>query len=214
MGFGRPILGFGRPILGFGRPIFGFGRPILGFGRPILGFGRPIFGFGRPIFGFGRPLLVADRGERGSGRHLHPPSGGRGDQGCSEDSWMDRSPSVGVRAAGQVGAVGSLPLSRCATAPPRGERLDRAVRDGTAGWQTWAPGPACCVRRSLPRSLPAPLCLRHLPPPSGGRGEMEITRRSPRGERLDRAVREGGLQAGRLGLLDQRAAFGGRCLDR
>ena len=156
-----------------------------------MGFGRPIFGFGRPIFGFGRPLLVADRGERGSGRHLHPRSGGRGDQGCSEDSWMDRSPSVGVRAAGQVGAVGSLPLSRCATAPPRGERLDRVVRDGTAGWQTWAPGPACCVRRSLPRSLPAPLCLRHLPPPSGGRGEMEITRRSPRAERLDRAVREG-----------------------
>ena len=48
--------------------------------------------------------------------------------------WLPRVGAAGGggggRAAAQVGAVGSLPLSRCATAPPRGERLDRAVR----GW--------------------------------------------------------------------------------
>ena len=33
----------------------------------------------------------------------------------------------------------------------------------------------------------APLCLRHLPPRSGGRGEMETTRKSPEGEQWDQA---------------------------
>ena len=116
-----------------------------------------------------RHLPPPSRGERGSGRHLHPQSGGRGERGCSEDSWMSRSPSAGVRSAARVSAVGSLPLSRCATAPPRGERLDRAVWDGTAGWRTSARGLAGCVWRWLHRSVAAPLCLRHLPPLGGGR---------------------------------------------
>ena len=67
-------------------------------------------GAGRPNPGFGRPLLVADRGERG------------------------------IRAAAsQVGAVGSLPLSRCATAPPapRGSDWIEVVRRWLRrrGWQ-------------------------------------------------------------------------------
>ena len=53
--------------------------------------GRPIPGFRRPILGFGRPLLVADRGERGSGRHLHPQSGGRGERGGRSPDSVGRS---------------------------------------------------------------------------------------------------------------------------
>ena len=78
----------------------------------------------------------------------------------------------GGRAAAQVGGAGSLPLSRCATAPPRGERLDRVVREGTAGWQTSARGLARSVRRWLPRSVAAPLChsVTSPPAPRGERG--------------------------------------------
>ena len=65
---------------------------------------------------------------------------------------MNRSSAACVRAAGRVGVVGSLPLSRCATAPPRGEHSDRAVREGTAGWRTSARGLA--VAASIGRSPP------------------------------------------------------------
>ena len=116
----------------------------------------------------------------------------------------------GGRAAAQAGAVGSLPHSRCATAPPRGERLDRVVRGATPGWQALAPRSARSVRRWLPRVGAAA---------GGGRaaaqvgavGSLPLSRCAtapPRGERLDRVVR-GRLQAGRLWLLDRRAPFGG-----
>ena len=106
----------------------------------------------------------AERRERRPGRRLHPRSGGRADLGCSEDSWMNRSSAACVRAAGRVGVVGSLPLSRCATAPPRGEHSDRAVREGTAGWRTSARGLA--VAASIGRS--PPLSLRDISPRSAG----------------------------------------------
>ena len=95
-------------------------------------------GSGRPNPGFRRPLLVADGGghvARGAPlclRPLPPPS--RGERGNGDYAQVSSGGAAegggGGRAAAQVGAVGSLPLSRCATAPPRGERLDRDVR----GW--------------------------------------------------------------------------------
>ena len=47
--------------------------------------------------------------------------------------WLPRVGAAGGGGGGRAAAHGSLPLSRCATAPPRGERLDRVVP--TAGWQ-------------------------------------------------------------------------------
>ena len=144
-----------------------------------MGFPRPIPGFGRPIPGFGRPLNVADGGGR---------------------------------SAAQAGGAGSLPLSRCATAPPRGERLDRAVRGATPGWQALAPRSARSVRRWLPRvGAAAGGGGGRAAAQAGGAGSLPLSRCAtapPRGERLDRAAR-GGLQAGRLRLLDRRAPFGG-----
>ena len=96
------------------------------------------------------------------------------------------------RAAAQLGAVGSLPLSRCATAPPRGERLDRAVRERTAGWQALAPRSARSVRRWLPR-VGAAAGGGRAAAQAGGAGSLPLSRCAtapPRGERWDRAVRE------------------------
>ena len=75
-------------------------------------------------------------------RHLPPRSGGRGDprgegiRACSELAWgsdpvrRGRSSSSGTSGeptrAREVGA--GLPLSRCATAPPRGERFPTSPR--------------------------------------------------------------------------------------
>ena len=123
--------------------------------------------------------------------------------------WLPRvgAAAGGGRAAAQVGGAGNLPLSRCATAPPRGERLDRVVRGATPGWQALAPRSARSVRRWLPRVGAAA-------GGGGGRaaaqvgavGSLPLSRCAtapPRGERLDRAAR-GGLRAGRLWLADWR----------
>ena len=114
--------------------------------------------------------------------------------GRSVRRWLPRvgAAAGGGRAAAQAGGAGSLPLSRCATAPPRGERLERVVRGATAGWQALAPRSARSVRRWLPRVGAAA---------GGGRaaaqvgavGSLPLSRCAtapPRGERLDRAVRE------------------------
>ena len=130
--------------------------------------------------------------------------------------WLPRvgAAAGGGRAAAQVGAAGSLPLSRCATAPPRGERLDRVVRGATPGWQALAPRSARSVRRWLPRvGAAAGGGGGRAAAQVGGVGSLPHSRCAtapPRGERLDRAAR-GGLQAGRLRLADRRAAFGGGC---
>ena len=71
--------------------------------------------------------------------------------------------------------VSSPPLPR--HLPPRSAGDYAQVSSGGSSWIGLL---ARCVRRSLLRSSAAPLCLRHLPPRGGGRGEMEITRRSPR----------------------------------
>ena len=165
------------------------------------------------------------------------PSGGAIGSGCSGGTpgwqalaprsarsvrrWLPRvgAAAGGGRAAAQVGAVGSLPLSRCATAPPRGERLDRVVRGATAGWQTSARGSARSVRRWLPRSVAAPLC----PLPAQGQasasppaewGERRSGRPIPGFGRpllvADRGERGSGLFRG---FLDERFAVGGRALD-
>ena len=128
--------------------------------------------------------------------------------------WLPRvgAAAGGGRAAAQVGAGGSLPHSRCATAPPRGERLERAVRGATPGWQALAPRSARSVRRWLPRVGAAEgggggRAAAQV----GGAGNLPHSRCAtapPRGERLERAAR-GWLQAGRLWLLDRRAPFGG-----
>ena len=181
----------------------------------MAGFGRPIPGFGRPIPGFGRPLLVADRGghvargaplcplpaqgqaaayppveraERGSGRRLHQRSGGTGDQGCSEDSWMDRSPAAGVRAAGQVGGVGSLPLSRCATAPPRGGAIGSGCsgRDcGLADFGSWTGALRLAVAASVVGG--PPLSLRDISPRRAGGEGIRLPQRIP-GRTLQRTA--------------------------
>ena len=125
----------------------------------------------------------------------------------------------GGRAAAQAGGAGSLPLSRCATAPPRGERLDRVVRGATPGWQALAPRSARSVRRWLPRSVAAALC----PLPAQGQaaasspaewGERRSGRPIPGFGRpllvADREERGSGLFRG---FLDERFAVGGRALD-
>ena len=67
----------------------------------------------------------------------------------------------GGRAAGQVGGVGSLPLSRCATAPPRG-----------GDWSGMFGGDRGCVWRWLGVADRGERGSgRHLHPQSGGRGE-------------------------------------------
>ena len=112
-------------------------------------------------------------------------------------------PTGGGRSAAQVGAVGNLPLSRCATAPPRGERLERAVRGATPGWQALAPRSARSVRRWLPRGeLPQAEGEAVRRPRLAGLGARRRRGRPsptvphsrcatapPRGERLDRVVR-------------------------
>ena len=198
-------MGFPRPIPGFRRAIPRFGRPIPGFGRPLLVADR-----GRPCGGPGwRGWEPPPQSLRDSS-----PSGGAIGSGCSWGnsrpphfgSWIGALRSAVAassgslpqaegegRAAAQVGAVGSLPLSRCATAPPRGERLDRVVRGATPGWQALARGSARCVRRWLPRVGAA----------EGGGGGRAVAQvgavgslphsrcatAPPRGERLDRVVR-------------------------
>ena len=134
----------------------------------------------------------AERRERRPGRRLHPRSGGRADLGCSEDSWMNRSSAACVRAAGRVGVVGSLPLSRCATAPPRGEHSDRAVREGTAGWRTSARGLA--VAASIGR---APLCHSVTSPArsAGGEGSRAADLRIRSATPCGRPGREGSRSA-------------------
>ena len=129
-------------------------------------------------------------------------------------------PTGGGRAAAQAGGAGSLPLSRCATAPPRGERLDRVVRGATPGWQALAPGSARSVRRWLPR-VGAAAGGGRAAAQAGGAGNLPLSRCAtapPRGERFERVALEseiaiglfgGRLQAGRLWLLDRRAPFGG-----
>ena len=97
----------------------------------------------------------------------------------------------GGRAAAQAGGAGSLPLSRCATAPPRGERLDRVVRGATPGWQALAPRSARSVRRWLPR-VGAAAGGGRAAAQAGGAGSLPLSRCAtapPRGERLDRVVR-------------------------
>ena len=194
----------------------------------------------------------------------------RSDLSLSADAAGARRASVTTATRATRARHRSLPLSRCATAPPRGEQLDRTaralraavaasigsspplpaaspprsgggrgngdyaqvssggavgsdcsraacggrcfdrqqppsacgisprgaggegkwrLRAGLLGGSSWIGLLARSLRRSLLRSAAAPLCLRHLPPQSGGRGEMEITRRSPRGEQLDRTAR-------------------------
>ena len=135
--------------------------------------------------------------------------------------WLPRvgAAAGGGRAAAQAGGAGSLPHSRCATAPPRGERLDRVVRGATPGWQTSARGSARCVRRWLPRSVAAPLC------PLPAQGQASASSPAEWGERrsgrpipgfgrpllvADREERGSGLFRG---FLDERFAVGGRALD-
>ena len=119
----------------------------------------------------------------------------------------------GGRAAAQAGGAGSLPLSRCATAPPRGERLDRVVRGATPGWQALAPRSARSVRRWLPR---VGACRRRRgravrrPRLAGlGASPSVAARQLPLGGSDWIGLFGGRLQAGRLWLLDRRAPFGG-----
>ena len=96
-------------------------------------------GAGRPIAGFGRPLLVADRGERGSGRRR-------------EDSWMDRSPTAGVLAAGQVGEGWEpAPQSLRDSSPSGGAIRIGLLRVGDSRAGHFGSRTARSVRRWLPR---------------------------------------------------------------
>ena len=86
----------------------------------------------------------AERGERGNGDYAQVSRGGAAEG------------RGGGLAADQAGGVGSLPLGRCATAPPRGEQLDRTARALRAA-----------VAASIVSSPPLPAAS-----PPASRGEM------------------------------------------
>ena len=121
-------------------------------GRSPDSVGRSL-GFGRPIPGFGRPLLVADRGERGSGQRLRSRGfGGRGDHG------RRLSPA-------ERGESGS---ERCSRGFLDGPFADGGRPCGGPGWRGWEPPPHS-LRDSSPSGDLRVISISPLPPLRGGR---------------------------------------------